>query len=167
MLSPDKLIQFKKIFWAMKKDILAHREILAAGATQGDDAEIAQEEREQHLQAKLLGRQMFFLKKIDDALVRINDGSFGECVECDAEIAEERLLARPMTNLCIHCKEEQERDEDKVLYHRKSHTRGREIKLITGESQHILTETGKPASAGQAKLLSLKNTSLGRLSTIT
>jgi len=45
------------------------------------------------------------------ALARIEDGTYGVCVDCGQPIAEERLEARPETNLCIRCKEDQERAE--------------------------------------------------------
>lgn len=43
------------------------------------------------------------LKKIQAALVRIDDGSFGSCLECGEEIAEARLKASPVATLCIKC----------------------------------------------------------------
>ena len=67
------------------------------------------------------------MKKIDSALERIEDGSFGECEDCGEDISMKRLLARPTAQFCISCKEEQERGEDQVSYIKKSHTHGREI----------------------------------------
>ena len=49
------------------------------------------------------------LKAIDGALQRIEDGTYGKCVRCDKEIAEERLEAMPYAELCIDCKRETER----------------------------------------------------------
>ena len=48
------------------------------------------------------------LKKIATALERIDDGSFGECLECGNEIAEGRLSADPTATLCIKCAEAKE-----------------------------------------------------------
>ncbi|MDX9999858.1 MAG: TraR/DksA C4-type zinc finger protein, partial [Polyangia bacterium] len=50
-------------------------------------------------------------KKIDQALARIEDGTFGICEECEEEINAKRLEARPETTMCIKCKEAQERKE--------------------------------------------------------
>ena len=49
--------------------------------------------------------------KIEEALERVENGSFGICEECGEDISEGRLEARPVTTLCIKCKEEQEQRE--------------------------------------------------------
>ena len=56
-------------------------------------------------------RQRKLISKIDEALARIGDGSFGLCEECSEPIAVERLKARPVTTLCIECKAAQEERE--------------------------------------------------------
>jgi len=48
------------------------------------------------------------LKKIAAALQRIDDGSFGECLDCGEEIAEGRLSADPTVTLCIRCAQQKE-----------------------------------------------------------
>lgn len=48
------------------------------------------------------------LKRIDAALKRIEDGSYGECLECGNAIAEARLKANPAVTLCIKCAEAKE-----------------------------------------------------------
>jgi DnaK suppressor protein len=68
----------------------------------------------EYLQAftfRLRGREKNLLDKIEKALERIDNGTFGICEECDEAIAVKRLEARPETTLCIRCKEEQERVE--------------------------------------------------------
>ena len=60
---------------------------------------------------RLRGREKSFLSKIHKALLKIEDGSFGKCEECEEEISVKRLEARPETTLCIRCKEDQERVE--------------------------------------------------------
>ena len=42
---------------------------------------------------------------IDEALVSLEEGSYGVCVECDAEISEKRLVVMPFTRLCVACQE--------------------------------------------------------------
>jgi DnaK suppressor protein len=49
------------------------------------------------------------LKEIDAALVRIDDGSYGNCSRCGKPIGEERLEAMPWATLCIECKRLEER----------------------------------------------------------
>ena len=51
---------------------------------------------------------------IDEALGRIDDGSYGKCEECGQDIGIERLKARPVTTLCIDCKSLQEAQERKL-----------------------------------------------------
>jgi thiamine pyrophosphokinase len=49
--------------------------------------------------------------RIDHALAKIDEGTFGICEECEEPISMKRLEARPETTLCIRCKEDQERIE--------------------------------------------------------
>ena len=51
------------------------------------------------------------LSHIDEALGQLDAGEYGLCVKCDEEISMKRLEARPVTTLCIRCKEEQEQKE--------------------------------------------------------
>jgi DnaK suppressor protein len=48
------------------------------------------------------------LAKIDEALLRLEDGTYGTCAECGSEIAEARLKAVPFATLCRDCQEEEE-----------------------------------------------------------
>jgi len=62
-------------------------------------------------QLRLHDREKFLLGKIDEALRRLAAGSIDECESCAEPIGFKRLLARPVTTMCIQCKEEHERDE--------------------------------------------------------
>jgi RNA polymerase-binding protein DksA len=57
----------------------------------------------------LEGHSEQVLSQIDEALTRIDSGTFGTCARCGHAIAEERLEARPWANLCIGCQREVER----------------------------------------------------------
>ncbi|MCK5074422.1 MAG: TraR/DksA C4-type zinc finger protein [Bacteriovoracaceae bacterium] len=66
---------------------------------------------------KLRNRDIFLLRKINKSMERIKEGTYGLCGECGMEIAFERLLARPVADFCISCKEEneiQERQRKKI-----------------------------------------------------
>ena len=76
-----------------------------------DEIDLASSEYNQSMVFRLRDREKFLLKKIDKALARIEDGSFGICERCEEEISVKRLEARPVTTLCIRCKEEQEKKE--------------------------------------------------------
>jgi DnaK suppressor protein len=76
-----------------------------------DEMDLASSEYLQSFTFRLRGREKSFLDKIEKALAKIEDGSFGKCEECEEEISIKRLEARPETTLCIRCKEDQERVE--------------------------------------------------------
>ena len=74
----------------------------------GDTADIASLEMNQANLAKIGKREQKLLKKIEQALERIEDKTYGECESCGEQIAVARLVARPVATLCIDCKTEQE-----------------------------------------------------------
>jgi DnaK suppressor protein len=76
-----------------------------------DEMDLASSEYLQSFTFRLRGREKAFLEKIQKALNKIDDGTFGVCEECSEEISAKRLEARPETTLCIRCKEDQERVE--------------------------------------------------------
>ncbi len=76
-----------------------------------DEMDLASSEGMQSFTFRLRGREKAFLAKIDTALKKIEEGSFGVCEECEGRINVKRLEARPETTLCIRCKENQERME--------------------------------------------------------
>src|SRR6266513_851326 len=76
-----------------------------------DEIDLASSEYAQSMVFRLRDREKFLLKKIDKALARIENGSFGVCEICEEEISVKRLEARPVTTMCIRCKEEQEKQE--------------------------------------------------------
>ena len=76
-----------------------------------DEMDLASSEYLQSFTFRLRGREKSFLDKIEKALAKIEDGTFGNCEECGEEVTMKRLEARPETSLCIRCKEDQERAE--------------------------------------------------------
>jgi len=60
---------------------------------------------------RLHDREKFLLGKIDEALDRLAAGRIDRCEDCDEPIGFARLKARPVTTLCIVCKEEREEAE--------------------------------------------------------
>ena len=72
-------------------------------------------------------REIFYLKKINKTLDRIEQKSYGFCEDCDGPIAFERLIARPTAELCIGCKEESELSEKNNFYQNKSKSYGHTI----------------------------------------
>ena len=75
-----------------------------------DTYDLASEERDREINFILSDRERVKIKQIDDALGRLDDGTYGVCESCGLEIAEERLQAMPFTRLCRDCQQEQEKE---------------------------------------------------------
>ena len=78
-----------------------------------DPTDRATLESERTLTLRIRDRERRLRNKIEDALARMEDGTFGICEVCEEMITFKRLEARPVTTLCINCKSEQEQDEEK------------------------------------------------------
>lgn len=118
-LKKKDLDKFKAILVDEKKKIVQHLMDLTQSSEQelqngsGDPADIASLEINQANIAKIGRRETTLLKKIDYALGKIEDKTYGECEECGEPIGIKRLEARPVAQLCIDCKTEQENTEKK------------------------------------------------------
>jgi DnaK suppressor protein len=101
------------------KDALVRKrtELLSAGgikpfqsennSRQGDLADQASGNNEVHIQLKLKQTDAKILQAIEEALLRIDKGSYGVCRDCGEPIASARLEAIPWTRVCKTCKEKQ------------------------------------------------------------
>ncbi len=117
VLKKKDLKRFREILLAKKAEILkVAQKTLDEGMTLdsddlADEMDLASSEYLQSFMLRLRGREKTFLKKIDLALAKIENETFGVCEECEEPISLKRLEARPETALCIRCKEDQERIE--------------------------------------------------------
>jgi len=75
-----------------------------------DTYDLASDARDREINVILTDRDRDKLQAIDDALARIDDGSYGVCESCESDIAEGRLEALPFTRLCINCQAEREKE---------------------------------------------------------
>jgi len=75
-----------------------------------DTYDLASEERDREINFILSDRERVKLKQIDDALERMDEGTYGVCESCGLEIAEERLEAMPFSRLCRDCQQDEERE---------------------------------------------------------
>lgn len=110
-----KLQEIKKNLLNQKESLLAEAEE-ALNALPGqtvfpDMGDQATAETDRNFMLRLRSREQKLLKKIDDAIERIDSGTFGICDNCGEEIDIRRLEARPVTTLCIECKTQQEEEE--------------------------------------------------------
>ncbi|MCU0665335.1 MAG: TraR/DksA family transcriptional regulator [Myxococcota bacterium] len=116
-MKPKDLEKFEKLLYEKRQRLLKNAqqtlesEMTLDSADLPDEMDLASSEYLQSFQFRLRGRERSFLSKIDKALEKIKDGSFGVCEECSEPISPKRLEARPETSMCIKCKEEQEREE--------------------------------------------------------
>ena len=76
-----------------------------------DPTDRAALETDRNFLLRIRDRERKLIEKIKEALDRIDNGRFGVCEVCGKEIGEERLMARPVTTLCIECKKKQEARE--------------------------------------------------------
>ncbi len=119
MMKKKDLDKLKSLLIEEKKRILRHLEELTDSSTQemqfnsGDPADIASLEINQSSLQKIGKREKFLLRKIDYALAKVENGTYGECENCGEPIGVARLMARPVAQLCIDCKTEQENSEKK------------------------------------------------------
>ncbi len=76
-----------------------------------DEMDTASSEVNLQFAGRLRERESGLLAKIDLALEKIESGEYGECIVCGEDIGVKRLRARPVAELCIDCKSEQEKLE--------------------------------------------------------
>ena len=76
-----------------------------------DEVDLASSEADQSINLRLRDRERVLLRKIEKALKKIESGEYGVCESCGEDIETKRLEARPVADLCIRCKEEQEQQE--------------------------------------------------------
>ncbi|MBC7386763.1 MAG: TraR/DksA family transcriptional regulator [Cryobacterium sp.] len=112
----ETLNRFKKMFVEEKRKLLFSDKILREEFSVNaddrfDEIDQASTDMEQSMRMRLCNRETLYLKKVDQALARIEEGTFGLCDSCEEEIGLKRLEARPTATLCVSCKEEQERKE--------------------------------------------------------
>lgn len=115
-------------FTAIKKKLLKQRQELLSEAEHTLNNKISTEkesfpdptdqavaEHDNNFLLRLRGREQKLLKKIDEAIARIDSGTYGVCESCGGQITSKRLEARPVTTLCIECKTAQEEEEKRQV----------------------------------------------------
>lgn len=116
-MNKKELKRFKEILTERRQQVMQaadHSREEGLGVDQNDlpdEVDLASTEADQSLLLRLRDRENVLLKKIDKALKKIEEGDYGTCDVCGEDIDTKRLEARPVTDLCIRCKEEQERME--------------------------------------------------------
>jgi len=155
-MEQETLNHFKDLFNQQRDDFIkAQRELDLESSwdQKGDEIDKVLENQNKELLLKLKGRENFFIKKIDEALRRVEEGSFGVCDECECHINMKRLIARPTTTMCIACKEEEERSENNTFYEKRSKTYSAKINNL---GTVISFEHSQDEKRAKTKVVSLK-----------
>ncbi len=79
-----------------------------------DETDLASSLIQQQLNCTIRDREYSKLRRIDAALEKIADGTYGHCEECEEEIGMKRLENQPWSELCITHAEEKEREESQI-----------------------------------------------------
>ena len=108
---------FKKKLTEWKLEIVkSNNEALYNGSlddnsVSADIVDQASSYTDKNVEMKAINRQIKLIAKIDQALVRIKDGTYGFCAETGEPIGLKRLMARPVAELCIAAQEKHEKEE--------------------------------------------------------
>ena len=111
-----------KKYAAIRRDLVRQRKAMLEEAVEGlanpngqetfpDVSDQASAEAEQNFLMRIREREQRLIKKIDEALARMDQDNYGICERCEEEIPYPRLKARPVTTLCINCKTLEEQEE--------------------------------------------------------
>lgn len=117
----QELERLRKLL-SLKREMLTgdmsalQREALRRGTAAGDlssmpihMADLGSDNYEQEFALGLIQNEELTLREIDEALRRIDDGSYGQCEACAKKIPMARLKAKPHARYCIECKTRQEK----------------------------------------------------------
>ena len=108
---------FKKKLSEWKLEIVkANNEALYNGSmddnsVSADIVDQASSYTDKNVEMKAINRQIKLISKIDQALKRIQDGTYGYCAETGEPIGLKRVMARPVAELCIAAQEKHEKEE--------------------------------------------------------
>src|SRR3569832_1491564 len=99
-MKKETILKFKRIFEAQKERINANNRVVREDFSvctddRFDEIDQAAVDIEQSMQMRLRNRETLYIKKINEALKRIEEGTFGECEDCGEDIELRRLEARP------------------------------------------------------------------------
>ncbi len=122
----NQLLEDKqKLILEIDKRIKKNQDEVSSKLT--DIADIASNSLQDELSMMVASEEIKKLKKIEDALIKIEKGNYGICTTCSCEINNERLKALPFVTLCVKC---QEKEESEGFYDDEWYSYGRETNLF-------------------------------------
>jgi DnaK suppressor protein len=116
-MGQDRYVELKKILEERRREILNEvqekmRDVRAGASGEGqgvlDAAETSEADIQDDIELALIQMKSETLHKIEEALARLDEGTYGYCFECGDEISERRLRARPFAVRCKDCEEARE-----------------------------------------------------------
>lgn len=115
-LKPEKLEAFRTMLIQKINELLTEAGKTVSEMTNGkenfpDPNDRASLESDRNFELRIRDRERKLILKMQEAIKRIDDGTFGVCEACGGPISEKRLMARPVTTDCIECKTKQEKLE--------------------------------------------------------
>ncbi len=115
-MKPEKMEFFRTMLMQKINELLGEAEKTVSEMTSTkenfpDPTDRASLESDRNFELRIRDRERKLIMKMQEAIQRIDDGSFGICEVCGGNISEKRLTARPVTTLCIDCKTKQEKLE--------------------------------------------------------
>ena len=121
-MNQREMKRFKELLLGEKKKLMANAKTTMEDSIEQvkadnvlDEGDEASAEADISMVYRLRDRERYLFKKIDKALAKIEDGTFGTCEECGDEIGIKRLEARPVATLCIEAQERRERREKQYV----------------------------------------------------
>ena len=111
-MTPLDLKRYREILEKKKEEIMAstpaRTPATEPGSKSGDWIDQSSQESDLHVRLALKQTDSKLLRVIEEAIHRIDQGTYGICLECENEIAPARLEAVPWTRVCIDCKARQQ-----------------------------------------------------------
>ena len=117
-MNKEDLEHFKGILNHQLAELLGHGQETVSDMIEekvlfADPTDRAVFESNRNFTLRIRDRERKLITKIQEALLRIEDGTFGICEECEEDIPLKRMTARPVTTLCVACKSKAEELEKK------------------------------------------------------
>src|SRR5712691_3636469 len=110
-MGPLEVKKYKDVLEKKKDGLLASSPARTPatdpGSRSGDWVDQSSLENDVHVRLALKQTDSKLLRAIEEAILRIDQGTYGICMECENEIAPARLEAVPWTRVCIDCKAKQ------------------------------------------------------------
>ena len=119
-LTKKKLEEFREILNAKKKSLVQEAVASLGGMTEvqevyADMTDQASAESDRNFLLRIRDRERKLILKINEVLLKVDDGTYGVCELCEELISEQRLTARPETTQCIECKTDMEEAERRAI----------------------------------------------------